>query len=49
MANDLHRVRRLSDYDVTREWVTRHLAQHGAEHRGQLMVTRQLAERALEG
>jgi uncharacterized damage-inducible protein DinB len=46
--DDMRRVRHLSDYDVTPEWVMHHLAQHEAEHRGQLMEIRQLAEQAIE-
>lgn len=40
-AADLHRPRQLPDYDVSPAWVLHHLAQHEAEHRGELgaMVT----------
>ena len=40
-ATDLHRPRQLPDYDVSPAWVLHHLAQHEAEHRGELgaMVT----------
>ena len=43
---DLGRVRHLPDCDVTPEWVLHHLMQHEAEHRGQIMAVRTLAERA---
>ena len=35
-AEDFHRVRQLPSYDVTPAWVLHHLAQHEAEHRGEL-------------
>jgi uncharacterized damage-inducible protein DinB len=35
-ADDFRRARRLADYRVTPEWVLHHLAQHEAEHRGQI-------------
>lgn len=35
-AADFHRPRRLPAYDVTPAWVLHHLAQHEAEHRGEL-------------
>jgi uncharacterized damage-inducible protein DinB len=40
-AADLHRPRQLPDYDVSPAWVLHHLAQHEAEHRGELgaMIT----------
>lgn len=37
---DFYRVRHLSDYDVTPEWVLHHLIQHEAEHRGELVALR---------
>jgi len=33
---EYRRLRRFEDYEVTPEWVLHHLAQHEAEHRGQL-------------
>jgi uncharacterized damage-inducible protein DinB len=48
MLNALfRRVRRLSDCDVTPEWVIHHLMQHEAEHRGEIAALRAEAERAL--
>jgi len=44
--DELRRVRRLTDYDVTPEWVLHHLMQHEAEHRGQIAEIRTRAERA---
>jgi uncharacterized damage-inducible protein DinB len=35
-AEDYHRVRTLPQYDVSPAWVLHHLAQHEAEHRGEL-------------
>jgi uncharacterized damage-inducible protein DinB len=35
-AEDLHRPRQLASYDVSPAWVLHHLAQHEAEHRGEL-------------
>ena len=46
-VDEFRRVRRLSDYDVTPEWVIRHLMQHEAEHRGEIAALRAEAERAL--
>ncbi|MEZ4707184.1 MAG: DinB family protein [Caldilineaceae bacterium] len=43
-AADFYRVRHLEPYDVTPQWVLHHLMQHEAEHRGQLMEVRRLAE-----
>jgi uncharacterized damage-inducible protein DinB len=43
---EFRRVRPLRDYDVTPEWVLHHLLQHEAEHRGEIMLVRALAERA---
>lgn len=43
---DFRRARGLPDYDVTPEWVIHHLAQHEAEHRGQIGTLRELAGRA---
>ena len=44
-ATEFRRVRHLQDYDVTPEWVLHHLLQHEAEHRGEIMLVRALAER----
>ena len=33
---DFHRARELTDYDVSPAWVLHHLAQHEAEHRGEI-------------
>jgi uncharacterized damage-inducible protein DinB len=41
---DFYRVRALDAYDVTPAWVLHHLCQHEAEHRGQILETRRLAE-----
>ncbi|CAN5693513.1 hypothetical protein BH23CHL7_BH23CHL7_19490 [soil metagenome] len=35
-VDDYLRVRSLADYDVTPAWVLHHLAQHEAEHRGEI-------------
>jgi uncharacterized damage-inducible protein DinB len=35
-AQDFHRIRSFPQYDVTPAWVLHHLAQHEAEHRGEL-------------
>jgi uncharacterized damage-inducible protein DinB len=37
--DDFHRPRSLPDYDVSPAWVLHHLAQHEAEHRGELGFT----------
>jgi uncharacterized damage-inducible protein DinB len=42
---EFRRVRHLTAYDVTPEWVIHHLLQHEAEHRGEIALLRQLAER----
>ena len=42
---EFRRIRHLRDYDVTPEWVLHHLLQHEAEHRGEIMLVRALAER----
>jgi uncharacterized damage-inducible protein DinB len=47
-ADEFRRVRRLPDYDVTPEWVLHHLLQHEAEHRGEIMLVRALAEAGSE-
>jgi uncharacterized damage-inducible protein DinB len=39
-VEELQRVRRLDAYDVDAEWVLHHLAQHEAEHRGQILDIR---------
>jgi uncharacterized damage-inducible protein DinB len=41
---DYHRARHFDQYDVTPEWVLHHLCQHEAEHRGQILEARRLAE-----
>lgn len=43
-VEDHRRSRSLEYYDVTPEWVIHHLCQHEAEHRGQIMEARRLAE-----
>lgn len=44
--DELHRVRALPYYDVTLAWVLHHLAQHEAEHRGEIgSILAQLMER----
>lgn len=43
---EFRRIRPLTDYDVTPEWVLHHLLQHEAEHRGEIMLVRALAVRA---
>ncbi|MBW3589963.1 MAG: DinB family protein [Actinobacteria bacterium] len=35
-SDDFHRPRSLQDYDVSPSWVLHHLAQHEAEHRGEI-------------
>lgn len=42
--DDFRRPRILPQYAVTPEWVLHHLAQHEAEHRGHIAVTRSSAE-----
>ena len=42
---EFRRVRSLPDYDVTPEWILHHLAQHEAEHRGQIIGLRAALER----
>jgi uncharacterized damage-inducible protein DinB len=44
---DFRRPRSLPDYDVTPEWVLHHLAQHEAEHRGEMLTVRAMGEHAL--
>jgi len=44
---EFRRTRQLPQYEVTPEWVLHHLAQHEAEHRGEIAVIRARAERAL--
>lgn len=41
--DDLRRPRALPDYDVSPEWVLHHLAQHEAEHRGELEALKRAA------
>src|SRR5688572_10400599 len=43
-VEDYRRPRDLPHYDVTPEWVLHHLAQHEAEHRGEIMAIRTLYE-----
>ena len=43
---EFRRERDFPDYRVTPEWVLHHLIQHEAEHRGQIGLLRDLAERA---
>jgi uncharacterized damage-inducible protein DinB len=43
---DHHRTRSFAHYDVTPQWVLHHLCQHEAEHRGQILEARRLAEAA---
>jgi uncharacterized damage-inducible protein DinB len=44
-AEDLHRLRRREDYDVSAAWVLHHLLQHEAEHRSQIAALREAANR----
>lgn len=44
---EFRRIRSLTDYDVTPEWVLHHLIQHEAEHRNQLAALRDQAIQAL--
>lgn len=46
---DYRRVRSLEPYDVTPEWVLHHLAQHEADHRGQLGEVIQVLSRESSG
>ncbi len=46
---EFRRIREFPDYDVTPEGVLHHLIQHEAEHRGQIGLLRDLAERAVAG
>jgi uncharacterized damage-inducible protein DinB len=43
-VEDFRREREMDDYYVTPEWVLHHLIQHEAEHRGEIMVLRTLAQ-----
>lgn len=47
-TEEFHRLRDLPDYEVTPAWVLHHLAQHEAEHRGELgsMIARLRADDA---
>jgi uncharacterized damage-inducible protein DinB len=45
--DDFRRPRVLEKYDVTPEWVLHHLGQHEAEHRGEMLTVRAMAEAAL--
>jgi uncharacterized damage-inducible protein DinB len=47
-AADYRRPRDLPHYDVTPEWVLHHLAQHEAEHRGEILTIRTLYEASLK-
>ncbi|MBV7327297.1 DinB family protein [Chloroflexi bacterium TSY] len=40
--------RSVANYTITPEWVLHHLMQHEAEHRGQMMEVRRLAESTLQ-
>lgn len=42
---DFHRLRQMPNYQVTPAWVLHHLIQHEAEHRGQLLMIKTLAEK----
>ena len=44
---DYRQPRSLVRYDVSPEWVLHHLMQHEAEHRGEILTIRMMAERAL--
>ncbi len=44
---EFRRPRQTDEYAITPEWVLHHLMQHEAEHRGQMMEARRLAELAL--
>lgn len=41
---EFRRIRNLEEYDFNCEWVVHHLIQHEAEHRGQILEVRRLAE-----
>jgi uncharacterized damage-inducible protein DinB len=40
-SDDLHEIHEREQYDVTPAWVVHHLMQHEAEHRSQLIATRE--------
>jgi len=42
---EFRRPRTLPEYEITPEWTLHHLLQHEAEHRGQILRLRELAER----
>jgi uncharacterized damage-inducible protein DinB len=44
---DFRRVRTFTDYAISPEWIVHHLMQHEAEHRGQIEILREQAERQL--
>ncbi|MBK8029111.1 MAG: DinB family protein [Anaerolineae bacterium] len=44
---DYRRLRQLPRYDVSPEWIMHHLAQHEAEHRGEILTIRTLYQAAL--
>jgi hypothetical protein len=44
--DDYRRPRSLDEYDVTPEWVLFHLRDHDTVHRGELALTRELADAA---
>jgi uncharacterized damage-inducible protein DinB len=46
---DFQRTRSMPDYDVTPEWALHHLAQHEAEHRGEIATVRAWAEAREKG
>ena len=41
---EYRRPRAMPEYDITPEWTLHHLAQHEAEHRGQILLLRSSAE-----
>lgn len=44
---EFRRVRQLSEYSISAEWIVHHLMQHEGEHRGQIETLRELASLAL--
>jgi uncharacterized damage-inducible protein DinB len=43
-TDEFRRIRIFEEYEVNCEWVVHHLMQHEAEHRGQILEIRRLAE-----